>query len=108
MEAIFGTSFHTLKKNPVTCFGCLNSKRCRVAGLSLETETVLSPVETDADSHRPLMSDEEEEVEVYVTQHQSIQQPNEPPAESSQAISFCQAFLLPGVLPVSPHKSLHH
>lgn len=84
----------------------LNSKRYHLAGLSLETETVLRPVETDADSHQPLMSDEE--VEVYVRQHQSIQQPDELPAESPQAISFCQAFLLPGVLPVSPHKLLHH
>lgn len=65
------------------------------------SETVLSPMETDADSHQPLMSDEEEEVEVYARQRQPVQQPEEPLSVSSQTISFCQAFLLPGVLPVS-------
>lgn len=72
-------------------------------GLSL-SETVLSPMETDADSHQPLMSDEEEEeeVEVYARQRQPVQQPEEPLTTSSQAISFWRAFLLPGVLPVSP------
>lgn len=83
------------------------------SGLSLESETVLGPVETDSDSHRPLMSDdEEEEVEVYARVQRSIQQHSEPQVESPRAISFCQAFLLPGVLPVSlrhcfkihPHK----
>lgn len=74
-------------------------------GLSL-SETVLSPMETDADSHQPLMSDEEEEeeVEVYARQRQPVQQPDEPltTMTSFQAISFWRAFLLPGVLPVSP------
>lgn len=61
-------------------------------------------METDADSHQPLMSDEEEEeVEVYARQlHTAVEQPEEPVAMSSQAISFWKAFLLPGVLPVSP------
>lgn len=73
------------------------------SGLSLESETGLRPVETDTDSHRPLMSDEEEEevAEVYSRQFRSVQQPDEPPFESPQAISFFQAFCLPGVLPVS-------
>lgn len=72
------------------------------SGLSLESETVLGPVETDSDSHRPLMSDDEVEVvEVYARVQRSIQQHSEPQVESPQAISFCQAFLLPGVLPVS-------
>lgn len=62
---------------------------------------MLSPVETDADSHQPLMSDEEEE-EVYARQRPPVQQPEEPLTTSSQAISFWRAFLLPGVLPVSP------
>lgn len=83
-------------------FDCLNSLAFCGSGLSMESETVLCPVETDTESHRPLMSDEEDEVEVYSSQRQSIQQPSEPLAESSKPISFCQAFLLPGVLPVSP------
>lgn len=76
------------------------------SGLSL-SETVLSPMETDADSHQPLMSDEEEEeeVEVYARQQQAVQQPEEPLTTTSfQAISFWRAFLLPGVLPVSPDR----
>lgn len=76
-------------------------------GLSLESETGLGPVETDTDSHRPLMSDEEDEVEVEVEvcgrPYHSVQQPDEP-LESPQAIGFCQAFCLPGVLPVSPQQ----
>lgn len=79
-----------------------------LSGLCLESETVLCPVEVDTDSHRPLMSDEEEEEEVYTRQQQSIQHPDEPLAESAKAISFCQAFLLPGVLPVSQENSLKH
>lgn len=62
-------------------------------------------METDVDSHQPLMSDEEEEeeeVKVYARQRQPVQQPEEPPTASSQAISFWRAFLLPGVLPVRP------
>ncbi|XP_070784701.1 sugar phosphate exchanger 3 isoform X5 [Enoplosus armatus] len=54
---------------------------------------------TDTDSHRPLMSDEEEEVEVHNRPYQSVQQPDEPLAEPPRAIGFCQAFCLPGVLP---------
>lgn len=73
-----------------------------ISGLRL-TETVLGPVETDADSHQPLMSDDESEV--YTRQHPSVQEPEER-TESSQAISFWRAFLLPGVLPVSP--DLYH
>lgn len=73
-----------------------------MSGLSLESETGLNPVETDTDSHRPLMSDEDDEAEVYGRPYQSVQQPDEPLAESPQAISFCQAFCLPGVIPVSP------
>lgn len=78
-----------------------------VSGLSLESETRLSPVETDTDSHKPLMSDEEDEVEVetYTRRGQSAERPVEPPAESQQAIGFFQAFCLPGVLPVSLKKS---
>lgn len=67
----------------------------------MESETGLGPVETDTDSHRPLMSDEEDEVEVCGRTHQSVQQPDEPPAEPPQAIGFFQAFCLPGVIPVS-------
>uniref|UniRef100_A0A8C4GWU4 Sugar phosphate exchanger 3 n=1 Tax=Dicentrarchus labrax TaxID=13489 RepID=A0A8C4GWU4_DICLA len=58
---------------------------------------------TDTDSHRPLMSDEENEVEVevYGRRYQSVQQPDEPLVEPPRAIGFCQAFCLPGVLPYS-------
>uniref|UniRef100_A0A667ZIB9 Sugar phosphate exchanger 3 n=1 Tax=Myripristis murdjan TaxID=586833 RepID=A0A667ZIB9_9TELE len=67
-------------------------------------DTGLGPVETDTDSHRPLMSDEEdeeEEVVMYDGGYYSVQQQDEPQAESPQAIGFFQAFLLPGVLPYS-------
>lgn len=76
-----------------------------VSGLSLESETGLSPIETDTDSHKPLMSDEEDEVEKYSRRGQSVEQPVEPPAESPQAIGFLKAFCLPGVLPVSVKKT---
>lgn len=75
--------------------------RLCILGLSLESDTGLGPVETDTDSHRPLMSDEEDEVEVYGGQNPADQQPDEPPAESPQAIGFIQACCLPGVLCVS-------
>lgn len=87
---------HTLIANLHSLNVCL----CE-SGLSLESETGLSPVERDTDSHRPLMSDEEDEVEAEVYARQ-YQQPDEPLAETPQAIGFCQAFCLPGVLPVSP------
>ncbi|KAG7496187.1 sugar phosphate exchanger 3 [Solea senegalensis] len=74
----------------VVFFGLLTSPK--EVGLSLVSETGLSPVETDRDSHRPLISDEEDEVEV--------QEPDDPPV-SPQAIGFLQAFCLPGVLPYS-------
>lgn len=75
-----------------------------VAGLHLELETGLSPVETDTDSHRPLMSDEEEdeqEVETYSQRCRADQPPEEPVDEPPHAIGFFQAFCLPGVLLVS-------
>ncbi|XP_004560869.1 sugar phosphate exchanger 3 [Maylandia zebra] len=85
----------------VVFFGLLTSPK--EVGLSLESETGLSPIETDTDSHKPLMSDEEDEVEVekYSRRGQSVEQPVEPPAESPQAIGFLKAFCLPGVLPYS-------
>uniref|UniRef100_A0A3B5M5U4 Sugar phosphate exchanger 3 n=1 Tax=Xiphophorus couchianus TaxID=32473 RepID=A0A3B5M5U4_9TELE len=64
-------------------------------------ETGLSPVETDTDSHRPLMSDEEEdeqEVETYSQRCRADQPPEEPVDEPPHAIGFFQAFRLPGVL----------
>lgn len=72
------------------------------SGLSSESETGL--VETDTDSHRPLMSDEEDELEAeaYSRRYQSVQEPDEPLTETPRAIGFCEAFCLPGVLPVSP------
>ncbi|XP_005725207.1 sugar phosphate exchanger 3 [Pundamilia nyererei] len=85
----------------VVFFGLLTSPK--EVGLSLESETGLGPIETDTDSHKPLMSDEEDEVEVekYSRRGQSVEQPEEPPAESPQAIGFLKAFCLPGVLPYS-------
>lgn len=86
----------------VVFFGLLTSPK--EVGLSLECETGLSPVETDSDSHRPLMSDEEEEeveVEVYAQRDHTVQQPEELPIEQPRPIGFCQAFCLPGVLPYS-------
>uniref|UniRef100_A0A3B5AL20 Sugar phosphate exchanger 3 n=1 Tax=Stegastes partitus TaxID=144197 RepID=A0A3B5AL20_9TELE len=83
----------------VVFFGLLTSPK----------ETGLGPVETDTDSHKPLMSDEEDEVEVEVYGRRyeaaaataAAQQQEEPPTEPPQAISFLQAFCLPGVLPYS-------
>lgn len=85
----------------VVFFGLLTSPK--EVGLSLESETGLGPIETDTDSHKPLMSDEEDEVEVekYSRRGQSVEQPVEAPAESPQAIGFLKAFCLPGVLPYS-------
>lgn len=85
----------------VVFFGLLTSPK--EVGLSLESETGLGPIETDTDSHKPLMSDEEDEVEAekYSRRGQSVEQPVEPPAESPQAIGFLKAFCLPGVLPYS-------
>uniref|UniRef100_A0A7N6AKD3 Sugar phosphate exchanger 3 n=1 Tax=Anabas testudineus TaxID=64144 RepID=A0A7N6AKD3_ANATE len=80
----------------VVFFGLLTSPK----EVGKDSDTGLSPVETDTDSHRPLMSDEEDEVEVgvYSRQYHSVQEPDEPLAESPKAIGFIQAFCLPGVL----------
>lgn len=87
----------------VVFFGLLTSPK--EVGLRLESETGLRPVERDTDSHRPLMSDEEDEEEEEEAEagdggYYSIQQPDdkEPPVSSPKAITFCQAFCLPGVL----------
>ncbi|XP_072309330.1 sugar phosphate exchanger 3 [Eucyclogobius newberryi] len=89
----------------VVFFGLLTSPK--EVGLSLESETGLGPVETDSDSHRPLMSDEEgeaqavEEEEEHARRDHTVQQPDEAPPRQPQPVSFCQAFCLPGVLPYS-------
>ncbi|KAJ0057392.1 hypothetical protein NL108_006087, partial [Boleophthalmus pectinirostris] len=85
----------------VVFFGLLTSPK--EVGLSSESETGLGPVETDSDSHRPLMSDEEDEVEVevYAQRDHPIQQSDEGPPQDPQPIGFFQAFCLPGVLPYS-------
>ncbi|XP_069012993.1 sugar phosphate exchanger 3 isoform X3 [Embiotoca jacksoni] len=83
----------------VVFFGLLTSPE--EVGLDLEWETGLGPVETDTDSHKPLMSDGEDEAEADGGRYRSVQQPDELKAESPQAIGFCQAFCLPGVLPYS-------
>ncbi|CAB1412357.1 unnamed protein product [Pleuronectes platessa] len=83
----------------IVFFGLLTSPK--EVGLCMESETGLSPVETDTDSHKPLMSDEEDGVEVYGARHQPPQQLDEPEEESLPAVGFFQAFCLPGVLPYS-------
>uniref|UniRef100_A0A3B4AYU4 Sugar phosphate exchanger 3 n=1 Tax=Periophthalmus magnuspinnatus TaxID=409849 RepID=A0A3B4AYU4_9GOBI len=77
----------------VVFFGLLTSPK----------EVGLNPVETDSDSHRPLMSDEEDEVEVEVCAQRdhAPSQLDEPLTRDPQPIGFCQAFCLPGVLPYS-------
>uniref|UniRef100_A0A8C5HUF5 Sugar phosphate exchanger 3 n=1 Tax=Gouania willdenowi TaxID=441366 RepID=A0A8C5HUF5_GOUWI len=84
----------------VVFFGLLTSPK--EVGLDVESGTGLNPVETDTGSYRPLMSDEEdEEVHVYCRQQQDEQEPEEVQVEPPQAVSFLQAFCLPGVLPYS-------
>ncbi|KAM9823632.1 sugar phosphate exchanger 3 [Neosynchiropus ocellatus] len=78
----------------VVFFGLLTSPK--EVGLSLECETNLSPVETEADSNRPLICDNDDEV--YDQHCQSVQQPEE---DSPRPIGFLQAFCLPGVIPYS-------
>ncbi|KAA8580052.1 hypothetical protein FQN60_005587 [Etheostoma spectabile] len=101
--AFLVTSMVQFAGGVVVFFGLLTSPK--EVGLSFESETGLSPVERDTDSHRPLMSDEEDEdeveAEVYARQYQEVQPPDEPLAETPRAIGFCQAFCLPGVLPYS-------
>ncbi|KAL0962748.1 hypothetical protein UPYG_G00344850 [Umbra pygmaea] len=100
--AFLVTSLVQFAGGVVVFFGLLTSPK--EVGLCLETETGLSPVETDRDSHRPLMSDEEEEdrsEEVCDGGYYTIQQGDTEPEESHKAIGFCQAFSLPGVLPYS-------
>uniref|UniRef100_A0A8C5HZ33 Sugar phosphate exchanger 3 n=1 Tax=Gouania willdenowi TaxID=441366 RepID=A0A8C5HZ33_GOUWI len=82
----------------VVFFGLLTSPK----EVGTEIWTGLNPVETDTGSYRPLMSDEEdEEVHVYCRQQQDEQEPEEVQVEPPQAVSFLQAFCLPGVLPYS-------
>ncbi|XP_075967531.1 sugar phosphate exchanger 3 [Anarhichas minor] len=86
----------------VVFFGLLTSPK--EIGLSSDSETGLSAVETDSDSHRPLMSDEEEKEEEEEEEEEVVvveEAEDEPLAETPRAISFCQAFCLPGVLPYS-------
>ncbi|KAM9845898.1 sugar phosphate exchanger 3 [Aulostomus maculatus] len=81
----------------VVFFGLLTSPK--EVGLSLVSETGLSTVEAETDSQRPLISNEDEEVDGGP--YQAGQQADEALAESPQAIGFLQAFCLPGVLPYS-------
>ncbi|XP_034019660.1 sugar phosphate exchanger 3 [Thalassophryne amazonica] len=79
----------------IVFFGLLTSPK--EVGLSVEMESGLKSAETDTDSHKPLMSDEED---VCETQWNDSEQDG-PQDEPSQAIGFFQAFCLPGVLPYS-------
>ncbi|XP_053718242.1 sugar phosphate exchanger 3 isoform X2 [Synchiropus splendidus] len=83
----------------VVFFGLLTSPK--EVGLSLECETDLSPVETESDSNRPLICDDEDELEAYDRHCQSVHQPEERPEDSPRPIGFLQAFCLPGVIPYS-------
>lgn len=75
---------------------------CVCSGLCLETETRLGPVvERVSESQRPLMSDDDEDDEGHDVGYYSVEQPEAPQEEPPQPITFLQAFLLPGVLPVS-------
>uniref|UniRef100_A0A8D3DSH3 Sugar phosphate exchanger 3 n=1 Tax=Scophthalmus maximus TaxID=52904 RepID=A0A8D3DSH3_SCOMX len=85
----------------VVFFGLLTSPK--EVGTCVLSESIQKSSGKYTDSHRPLMSDEEDELEAEVCggRHQPAQQPDEPLGESPQAIGFCQAFCLPGVLPYS-------
>uniref|UniRef100_A0A8C7ZRU3 Sugar phosphate exchanger 3 n=1 Tax=Oryzias sinensis TaxID=183150 RepID=A0A8C7ZRU3_9TELE len=99
--AFLVTSIVQFAGGVVVFFGLLTSPK--EVGLSLEEATGLGPVETETDSHKPLMSDEEEEeqVEAYARRRRSAKPQEDPPPEPPQAIGFFQAFCLPGVLPYS-------
>ncbi|XP_059904806.1 sugar phosphate exchanger 3 [Gadus macrocephalus] len=83
----------------VVFFGLLTSPK--EVGLCQESEAGFGPaVESDSESQRPLMSDEEED-EGCDGGYYSVEQSEGPQEELPQPISFLQAFLLPGVLPYS-------
>nr|XP_040028811.1 sugar phosphate exchanger 3 isoform X1 [Gasterosteus aculeatus aculeatus]XP_040028812.1 sugar phosphate exchanger 3 isoform X1 [Gasterosteus aculeatus aculeatus]XP_040028813.1 sugar phosphate exchanger 3 isoform X1 [Gasterosteus aculeatus aculeatus] len=81
----------------VVFFGLLTSPK--EIGLSSDSETGLSALETDSDSHRPLMSDGEAEDDD--DKEEEVEAQDEPLPAPPRAITFCQAFCLPGVLPYS-------
>ncbi|KAL6459949.1 hypothetical protein MHYP_G00317080 [Metynnis hypsauchen] len=85
----------------VVFFGLLTSPK--EVGLCDGFATGLITVERDPDSQQPLMSDDEEPDEDVVCDggYYSIQQRDEEPVSQTKAISFFQAFCLPGVLPYS-------
>ncbi|XP_076860965.1 sugar phosphate exchanger 3 isoform X2 [Brachyhypopomus gauderio] len=85
----------------VVFFGLLTSPK--EVGLCEGSETGLRSVEKDTDSHRPLMSDEEDNGEDVACDggYYSIQQQDEEPEPHAKAVGFCQAFCLPGVIPYS-------
>ncbi|XP_026859703.1 sugar phosphate exchanger 3 isoform X2 [Electrophorus electricus] len=85
----------------VVFFGLLTSPK--EVGLCEGSATDLRAVEKDTDSHRPLMSDDEEDSEDVVCDggYYSVQQQDEEPKPQTKAISFFEAFCLPGVIPYS-------
>ncbi|KAG7320314.1 hypothetical protein KOW79_016167 [Hemibagrus wyckioides] len=85
----------------VVFFGLLTSPK--EVGLCEGTVTGLTTVETDTDSHRPLMSDNEEDEDEVVCDggYYSIQKQDEEPEPQTKAIGFFKAFCLPGVIPYS-------
>lgn len=72
------------------------------SGLCEGPVTGLVTVERDTDSHRPLMSDNEENEDEAVCDggYYSIQNQDDEPEPQTNAIGFFQAFCLPGVIPV--------
>lgn len=78
-----------------------------LSGLCEGSVTDLATVERDTDSHRPLMSDNEEDEDEVVCDggYYSIQKQDDEPEPQTKAIGFFQAFCLPGVMPVGqiPH-----
>ncbi|XP_076007733.1 sugar phosphate exchanger 3 [Genypterus blacodes] len=84
----------------VVFFGLLTSPK--EIGLTAESVTGMAAVETDTDSNKPLISEEEEEVEAYGRRYHSVQEEqDEAQAEEQAPIGFFKAFCLPGVLPYS-------
>ncbi|TSK13204.1 Sugar phosphate exchanger 3 [Bagarius yarrelli] len=85
----------------VVFFGLLTSPK--EVGLCEGPVTGLTTVERDTDSHRPLISDDEEDEDEVVCDggYYSIQKQDDEPQPQTKAIGFFQAFCLPGVIPYS-------
>ncbi|KAM9467921.1 sugar phosphate exchanger 3 isoform 1-T2 [Clarias gariepinus] len=85
----------------VVFFGLLTSPK--EVGLCEGPVTGLTTVERDTDSHRPLMSDNEEDEDevVFDGGYYSVQKQDDEPEPQTKATGFFKAFCLPGVIPYS-------